>query len=91
VTDTLKFFGTSRTETAAERSYRSFRSAQRAREVLDLVRIGARRKLDLGDARFDGLDAQRREDGGRTGDEEDADASAQLSHDHGGAEMSGAL
>jgi hypothetical protein len=26
----LKFFGTSRTETAAERSYRSFRSAQRA-------------------------------------------------------------
>jgi hypothetical protein len=26
----LKFFGTSRTETAAERSYRSFRSVQRA-------------------------------------------------------------
>jgi hypothetical protein len=30
VTDMLKFFGTSRTETAAERSYRSFRSAPRA-------------------------------------------------------------
>src|SRR4029077_863874 len=30
VTDMLKFFGTSRTETVAERSYRSFRSAQRA-------------------------------------------------------------
>jgi hypothetical protein len=30
VTDILKFFGTSRTETAVERSYRSSRFAQRA-------------------------------------------------------------
>ncbi len=66
-----------------------FRSAQGAREVFDFGRISAGRQLDLGDARLDGLDPQRGEDGGRAGDEEDPDAGTKLGHDHGGAEVSG--